>query len=176
MRQGAWIKLPGGGTAHVTFSGVRRAKCQFCRNEATLECDYPVGQTLGGEPITCDAKMCASCARPVGADRDHCPDHSMHATRKTIRNPLTRKELDRLGYKWVGVGECRGCAARIEWWETPNKRPDGSVAKMPMTVREDDRLVNHWSVCPTRAQFRQANKQHAARAGVKKPEQGALNF
>lgn len=169
MRHGAWIRLPGGGAAHVCYSGARQQHCQFCRTGiATLECDYPVGQTLGGDPITCDAKMCASCARQVGEDRDHCPNHSADAGRKTIRDPLTRKELDRMGYKWVSIGECRGCHARIEWWSTP------SGAKMPMTVRDDGLTVNHWSICPTRRQFSQANKTHADRANKKRPQQTNL--
>lgn len=173
----AKIKLPGGGSAIVCSSGGKRPKCQFCRNESTLLCDYPVAQTLAGKPITCDANMCASCSASSSLGRDYCPDHSLHATRKTIRNALTRKELGRLGYKWFSIGECRTCQARIEWWLTPNKRPDGEFAKMPMSVREDDLLVTHWSVCPAREQFRQANKKHAERAGEKKkPEQGALNF
>jgi hypothetical protein len=173
--RGEWIRLPDGQAVHVCYSGSRGPKCQFCRNAATLECDYPIGETLGKQPITCDKKMCSSCARPVGPDRDHCPDHSLHARRKTIRDPQTRKELDAAGYRWIAAGACRACNARIEWWETPNEKPDGSRAKMPMTVRTDDQLVNHWSVCPARRQFRQANEKHAERARrVKKPEQSKL--
>jgi hypothetical protein len=169
VRHGAWIPLPGGGRAHVCYSGTRGQHCQFCRKGiATLECDFPVGQTLAGEPITCDAKMCGGCARPVGPDRDHCPNHGSRARRKTIRDPLTRKELDALGYTWVSVGECRGCHERIEWWSTP------SGAKMPMTVRADDLTVNHWSICSARRQFRAANKTHADRVEKKKPQQTNL--
>lgn len=82
-----WIKLPGGGTAIVKVSGRRYPKCKFCAQrldglahdgcltqDATLLCDHEIGRTLGGEPITCDAKICVLCAQRVG-DKDFCPNH-----------------------------------------------------------------------------------------------------
>lgn len=73
------IKLPGGGVAIVKHSRSPRKRCQFCPpaypNFATLECDYPT-PTLLDKNATCDAKMCPSCATPVGEDKDHCPNHS----------------------------------------------------------------------------------------------------
>lgn len=70
------VKLPGGGTAIVKHAPHRRPRCKFCNGSlsATLLCDFEVGRTLGGEPITCDAPVCVQCARRVG-DNDFCPRH-----------------------------------------------------------------------------------------------------
>jgi len=48
---------------------MRKRKCKFCGADASLLCDYPVGSK------TCDAPICGACARPVGEDRDYCPEH-----------------------------------------------------------------------------------------------------
>ena len=70
------IKLPGGGTAIVGHSPTRPPNCKFCKQHpATQLCDFEVAETLGGDPMTCDAKMCVQCARRVG-EKDFCPNHS----------------------------------------------------------------------------------------------------
>jgi hypothetical protein len=75
------VKLPGGGTAIVKHSPARFPRCKFCLNvgygrqhAATLLCDFEIGKTLGGEPITCDEKICEKCARREGG-KDFCPKH-----------------------------------------------------------------------------------------------------
>jgi hypothetical protein len=81
------IKLPGGGAAIVKHAAGRAPRCKFClerlrevlqdgvlENPATLLCDFEIGRTLGGDPITCDAKVCVRCARRVG-EKDFCPKH-----------------------------------------------------------------------------------------------------
>jgi hypothetical protein len=59
---------------HVRMSRARRKRCPFCppgmAKFATLECDFEIAPGK-----TCDARMCADCSRPVGEDRDYCPDH-----------------------------------------------------------------------------------------------------
>lgn len=71
------VKLPGGVTAIVCHRGgpSRFPKCRFCKSApAELLCDFEIGRTLGGEPITCDAKVCHACAwRSCG--KDFCPEH-----------------------------------------------------------------------------------------------------
>jgi hypothetical protein len=52
----------------------RKRKCKFCGADASLLCDYPLFCGLPPN-ATCDAPMCGACARPVGEDRDYCPDH-----------------------------------------------------------------------------------------------------
>jgi hypothetical protein len=49
-----------------------------CGNVATLLCDFP----LSGEKIgkTCDAPLCAKCAKHVGPDRDYSPAHGRPET------------------------------------------------------------------------------------------------
>lgn len=79
----SWIKMPGGGVAIVKHGARRAPRCKFCTvlhdgsgaRPATLLCDFEIGRTLGGDPITCDAPVCVHCARRVG-DKDFCPKHS----------------------------------------------------------------------------------------------------
>jgi hypothetical protein len=70
------VKLPGGGTAIVKHSPARFSRCKFCegRGAATLLCDFVITKTLGGDQITCDAKVCEVCARREGG-KDFCPNH-----------------------------------------------------------------------------------------------------
>ncbi len=79
------IKLPDGTVAIVKHSASRGPMCKFCHlrfrwdgrtHQATLLCDFVIGTTLGGDPITCDAKVCSKCAKRVGPDKDFCPKHS----------------------------------------------------------------------------------------------------
>ena len=88
----SWIKMPGGGVAIVKHSPSHLPRCKFCQDRleragrglndgslaqpATLLCDFEIGRTLGGDPITCDANVCVHCAKRVGPDKDFCPKHS----------------------------------------------------------------------------------------------------
>jgi hypothetical protein len=65
------VRLPGGGTAIVCFSGGRWCQCG-CRRRATIQCDHPAPAGRSG---TCDRWLCRRCAVSVGPNRDHCPDH-----------------------------------------------------------------------------------------------------
>ena len=58
-----WVKLPGGGVAHIRTSSQRKKLCKFCNeksNDMKL-CDFPIGNGR-----TCDAEMCSKCARTLG--------------------------------------------------------------------------------------------------------------
>lgn len=72
---GMWIRLPGGGACHIKYAAPRRKRCNFCppgrADFATRLCDFDLG--LG---VTCDAAMCSGCAKPVGPDREYCPNHA----------------------------------------------------------------------------------------------------
>lgn len=76
------IKLPNGTIAIVKHATGRFPLCKFCTllhdgsgaRPAKLLCDFEIGKTLGGEPITCDAKVCERCAQRIG-DKDFCPKH-----------------------------------------------------------------------------------------------------
>ena len=79
------IKLPDGTVAIVKHAPQRFPQCKFCHlrfrwdgrtHPANLLCDFVIGTTLGGDPITCDAKVCSKCAKRVGPDKDFCPKHS----------------------------------------------------------------------------------------------------
>jgi hypothetical protein len=88
--------------------------------------------------------------------------------------PKTRAELHLAGYVWVGVGECRGCNERIEWFQTPNRRADGSYPKIPISTLLDDTVTAHFAICPAREAFKRADKAHRDRVEGPKPEQGVL--
>lgn len=164
------IQLPGGATAIVCHGKARAKKCEFCSHPATLQCDYAVAEQIGGDPITCDAYMCAGCAQPKGDGVDHCPKHSIHANKPILNSEagVTDVELARAGYKFIDGGTCRACPARIEWFRTPNGK------NMPMHRLENDRFIPHFIDCPNRRQFRQANERHAARVEKPKPQQTRL--
>lgn len=85
------FRFPDGTVAIVKHAAARYQKCKFCEarlaqagalhdgclmQNATLLCDFEVGRTLGGQPITCDAKVCVYCAQSIG-DKDFCPKHSV---------------------------------------------------------------------------------------------------
>lgn len=67
------VRMPGGTTAILcgprTRAPVRRC-ITGCGRVATLLCDGP--PSWPGR-ATCDAPLCASCARELGPDRHHCP-------------------------------------------------------------------------------------------------------
>lgn len=75
------VKFPDGTVAIVKHGKARGPKCRFCSKVSTKLCDAIVGKTLGGAQITCDAPMCSWHARPVGGDKDFCPQHSMFGRR-----------------------------------------------------------------------------------------------
>lgn len=62
--------------------------------------------------------------------------------------PTTLEELVKAGYTFANDGTCRGCGARIEWWDTPNKK------KMPFDVNEDGNCESHFATCPDAKRFR----------------------
>ncbi len=49
-----------------------------CRNDATIQCDFPVTKR-NGKAGTCDRWCCRACAVSVGPDRDHCGAHARAA-------------------------------------------------------------------------------------------------
>ncbi|MBZ5700281.1 MAG: hypothetical protein LAN84_00380 [Acidobacteriia bacterium] len=79
----SYVKLPDGTIAIVKHAAERAPRCKFCTvlhdgsgtQPATQLCDFEIARTLGGDPITCDARVCVRCARRVG-DKDFCPNHS----------------------------------------------------------------------------------------------------
>jgi hypothetical protein len=77
------IKFPDGTVAIVKHAKARVPRCKFCPHNyrdngapARLLCDFEIGKTIGGEPITCDTPVCVGCAKHVGPDKDFCPKHS----------------------------------------------------------------------------------------------------
>lgn len=63
-------------TAIVFTRGRAPKLCIFCLKVGTLRestrlCDWPLANAR-----TCAAPMCEGHARPVGVNRDHCPDHA----------------------------------------------------------------------------------------------------
>jgi hypothetical protein len=70
-----FIRTPDGNMA--VFCGPRgpRPRCSVpgCGRPVERECDFPVQRR--GKPGTCDAKLCATHAKPAGPDRDLCPAH-----------------------------------------------------------------------------------------------------
>lgn len=69
------IKLPGGGVAIIKHAPQRFPLCKWCGSRpATQLCDEVISKTVGGDEITCDAKVCVHCAQRV-AEKDYCPRH-----------------------------------------------------------------------------------------------------
>lgn len=44
-----------------------------CARMSVALCDGPAGETLGGQPLTCDAPMCSHHRTSIGLNRDLCP-------------------------------------------------------------------------------------------------------
>ena len=65
-----FLVTDGGLTGFVCGDRVKLRRCVGCGKTAALLCDYPRDEK------TCDAPICASCAREVGEDRHHCPTHA----------------------------------------------------------------------------------------------------
>lgn len=65
-------------------------------------------------------------------------------------------------------GRCRGCEAKIDWFETPaGKRMPMNRGAVPRKSEKDSqwRLVSyyaaadaHWATCPAREQFKRSRK------------------
>lgn len=71
-----WIKLPGGGVAHVSTSPQRKKFCA-CGAPCTKLCDFdvsPPGQVTHRK--TCDKPLCDKCAIHAGPDTDYCRPHA----------------------------------------------------------------------------------------------------
>jgi len=65
------VKLPDGSFAIACEGGHRRRHdCVGCGRSAGLQCDWKTG---AGK--TCDAWICAACAKEVGPDKHLCPAH-----------------------------------------------------------------------------------------------------
>ena len=47
-----------------------------CRRIVEALCDYRIGETIGGTPLTCDRSMCKRHRTRVGDNRDYCPVHA----------------------------------------------------------------------------------------------------
>jgi hypothetical protein len=66
-----WIRMPGGGMAHLKMSATPRKRCSVCGNlGASKLCDFE----LAGK--TCDKPLCGRCAIHRKPDSDFCPDHT----------------------------------------------------------------------------------------------------
>jgi hypothetical protein len=74
------------GSVHICDRGRRRQRCSTpgCGNPASKLCDYPV-KAIGRK--TCDAAICARCAKKVGPDRDYCVAHSKAASPPVPETP-----------------------------------------------------------------------------------------
>ncbi|OHB67435.1 MAG: hypothetical protein A2V70_03755 [Planctomycetes bacterium RBG_13_63_9] len=68
-----YISPDGKVAAVVCGPAPRRKFCSVCGKPGALLCDYPEPGRKSG---TCDKPLCATCARHVGKDRDHCPHHA----------------------------------------------------------------------------------------------------
>lgn len=77
-----WLKMPGGGWAHVRMSGRRRdrefRRC-LCGALAEYQCDHRErarDRFKGGTRMKrCDAWVCEKCVREIGPDRHLCAAH-----------------------------------------------------------------------------------------------------
>lgn len=70
-----FVKLEGGGFAHVRMSKTPAKKCFVCGKPAGLLCDGPVASRRSG---TCDRPLCDNCTTKTGPvqDADLCPEHA----------------------------------------------------------------------------------------------------
>lgn len=73
----AWVHMNFGRRACPAPCVARDEELQErCGRMSVALCDHPVGHTLGGNPLTCDAPMCDKHRASVGPNRDHCPRHN----------------------------------------------------------------------------------------------------
>lgn len=89
-RGGMYRSYDGRAWMHMRFGGQAPSPCSAvcfpeddpglfggkCARPGGLLCDGPVGETLGGKPITCDAPICKRHATSGGPNIDYCPQHS----------------------------------------------------------------------------------------------------
>src|SRR5262245_43640364 len=61
--------------------------------------------------------------------------------------PETLDALRHAGYRFSGEAHCKGCAARIEWWTTPEGK------HIPLDV-DGEKVTPHWSTCTQAHLFR----------------------
>src|SRR3954470_1522461 len=166
-----WIKMPDGTVMHINAAAPRKQRCTFCgRLDHLVLCDGPRAipldqfhlylklEAAGREPsFTCDVKMCSRCALHAGDDLDYCPNciAKPEETNMSNWNFKSDAEMNAAGYHFSRCGFCRGCAAGIEWWRTPQN-------KMMPIDRDGDQAAPqpHWVRCTARDQFR---KERAAR-------------
>lgn len=75
-----WIKIPGKDgqpdtVAHINMGREPRRTCKFCgRDTVAFLCDYVIAYRTD-KAITCDRGCCRRCARQIGPDLHHCPNH-----------------------------------------------------------------------------------------------------
>lgn len=88
-----FVKLEGGGFAHVRMSKTPAKKCFVCGKPAGLLCDYPkVHANSHRTRGTCSRALCDACTAKAG-DSDLCPEHVEHWR----NNRLSHEELRRAG-------------------------------------------------------------------------------
>jgi hypothetical protein len=167
-----WIKV-NGVDVHINAPGPRRERCQFCgRLDHLILCDAPRGLALGEAGATCDAKACTRCALHAGDNLDYCPKciAKPEETNMANWNFKSDAEMNAAGYHFSRCGFCRGCAANIEWWRTPQNK------MMPLDRAQRDRNNNagavddaapqpHWVRCTARDQFRRERAARPAPSG-----------
>jgi hypothetical protein len=160
----SFVKLPGGGTAIVKHSAPRRKRCRWCQQTAANLCDFEVGKTLGGAPITCDAPMCFEHSTDSSGNRHRCPTHALADIGKTpepVRRPeepkltwpATRDEMIAAGYLKSFERACKLCGRSLEFWKKGLAGKDG-----PFELQIDGRLISHFATCPEAAKFRKRRR------------------
>ena len=104
-----------------------------------------------------------TCALLPEVGRDMCPRHAMMAAFKQQKKdqedaakagfgrvPKSRSEMAPLDYRFAGSGQCKHCAAHIEWWKTPA----GKNAPYNPMPELNSAAVSHFATCPRAAEFR----------------------
>lgn len=78
-----WIRIPGGGVAHVKMTGHAQRGLKFCRCSyiATKLCDWRIDDA----GRTCDEPICDAHAWSPAPDKDLCPRH-LEQYRELLRN------------------------------------------------------------------------------------------
>ena len=71
------VEIDGLGVVILCNRGRRGKRCQQpnCRNDATLQCDYPLSGAKAGK--TCDRYVCRSHAKPISKGVDYCVPHAL---------------------------------------------------------------------------------------------------
>lgn len=70
-----------------------------------------------------------------------------------------------MGYKHLNESDCKGCQAKISWWETPKGK------KIPMDIGT---AKPHWEDCPNSGDFR--SKAGGENIAVSKVSSGNCDF